>query len=76
MTEKIKTIDGQTLSEMNLPPTRFIIENLLPQGLHILAGAPKTGKSRLSLQMSLKVANVKNPHRYSPLFNIYIIYPY
>lgn len=56
MTEKIKTIDGQTLLEMELPPTRFIIENLLPQGLHILAGAPKTGKSWLLLQMSLKIA--------------------
>lgn len=56
MTEKIKTIDGQTLLEMDLPPTRFIIENLLPQGLHILAGAPKTGKSWLLLLMSLKIA--------------------
>lgn len=36
MTEKIKTIDGQTLLEMDLPPTRFIIENLLPQGLMIV----------------------------------------
>ncbi len=64
MTDKIKTIDGQTLSEMDLPPTRFIIENLLPQGLHILAGAPKTGKSWLLLQISLKVAKGE------PLWNL------
>ena len=59
-----KTIDGQTLLEMDLPPTRFIIENLLPQGLHILAGAPKTGKSWLLLQISLKVA------KREPLWNL------
>ncbi len=57
MTEKLKTTNGQALLDMDLPPTQFVVENLLPQGLHIFAGAPKTGKSWLLLLLSLKVAN-------------------
>lgn len=54
--EKIKTIDGQTLLDMQLPKIRFVVDSLLPQGLHILAGAAKTGKSWLLLLLSLRVA--------------------
>ena len=57
--EKIKTVDGQTLLDMHLPQIRFVVENLLPQGLHILAGAAKTGKSWLLLLLSLRVAQGK-----------------
>lgn len=35
--------------ETVLPPIRFVISQLLPHGLHVLAGAPKVGKSWLSL---------------------------
>ena len=38
--KKLNTIDADTLLSTSLPPTRFIIDRLLPQGLHILAGAP------------------------------------
>jgi len=57
--EKIKTIDGQTLLDMQLPQIRFVVDSLLPQGLHILAGAAKTGKSWLLLLLSLRVAQGK-----------------
>ncbi len=57
--EKIKTIDGQTLLDMQLPQIRFVVDGLLPQGLHILAGAAKTGKSWLLLLLSLRVAQGK-----------------
>ena len=57
--EKIKTVDGQTLLDMRLPQIRFVVEGLLPQGLHILAGAAKTGKSWLLLLLSLRVAQGK-----------------
>lgn len=57
--EKIKTIDGQTLLDMQLPKIRFVVDSLLPQGLHILAGAAKTGKSWLLLLLSLRVAQGK-----------------
>ena len=57
--EKIKTVDGQTLLDMQLPQIRFVVDGLLPQGLHILAGAAKTGKSWLLLLLSLRVAQGK-----------------
>ena len=36
--QQLQTIDADTLLSTTLPPTRFIIDRLLPQGLHILAG--------------------------------------
>lgn len=39
-----------------LPITRYVVDQLLPQGLHILAGAPKVGKSWLALWLCLQVA--------------------
>ncbi len=54
--EKIKTIDGSTLLEMELPPIKFAVENFLPQGFHILAGTPKVGKSWLLLSLCLQVS--------------------
>lgn len=54
--EKIKTVDGKTLMDMKLPQIRYIVKDLLPQGLHILAGAPKTGKSWLLLLLAIKVS--------------------
>lgn len=45
----IEIIDGKSLLEKELPPINFIIEKILPQGLFILAGSPKVGKSWLSL---------------------------
>ena len=49
-------LDGETLISTVLPPIRFVVDKLLPQGLHILAGAPKVGKSWLVLWLCLCVA--------------------
>ena len=49
-------MDGETLMNTVLPPIRFVVPGLLPQGLHILAGAPKVGKSWLALWLCLCVA--------------------
>ena len=49
-------LDGETLISTVLPPIRFVVDKLLPQGLHILAGAPKVGKSWLALWLSVIVA--------------------
>ncbi len=49
-------LDGETLISTVLPPIRFVVDKLLPQGLHILAGAPKVGKSWLALWLCLCVA--------------------
>ena len=57
MTEnKLTVIDGETLMDMRLPPQRFCIQTLLPQGLSILSGASKIGKSWMALDMCLHVA--------------------
>ena len=43
--KKLNTIDADTLLSTPLPATSFIVDSLLPEGLHLLAGSPKTGKS-------------------------------
>ena len=37
-------------------PIEFVIDGLIAQGLYILAGAPKVGKSWLALDMCLSIA--------------------
>lgn len=54
--EKLNTIDADTLLSTPLPATRFIVESLLPEGLHLLAGSPKIGKSWLALWTCLCVS--------------------
>ena len=56
-TEALHTIDGKTLLTMDLPELKMNIEPFLPQGLFILGGDPKVGKSWLALQMSCAVAS-------------------
>ena len=53
---QLTTIDGETLMSKPLTPIRFVVQSLVPQGLHILAGAPKVGKSWLALWLCLQVA--------------------
>ncbi len=56
MTKKLNTMDAETLMNTPMMPLKFIIEGLLPQGTHILAGSPKIGKSWLSLWLALQVS--------------------
>ena len=55
----LRTIDADTLTATPLPALKFVVDQLLPQGLHILAGAPKVGKSWLALWLCLQVAEGK-----------------
>jgi hypothetical protein len=59
MNQPLAYIDGEKLMNTVLPPIRFVISQLLPQGLHVLAGAPKVGKLWLSLWLCLQVAKGK-----------------
>ena len=52
----LKTVDADTLMTTPLPAIRYVVDQLLPQGLHILAGAPKVGKSWLALWLCLCVS--------------------
>ena len=54
--QKLNTIDADTLMTTPLPAIRYVVDQLLPQGLHILAGAPKVGKSWLALWLCLSVS--------------------
>lgn len=56
MDKRLETVTGQQLMEMELNEPRFIIENILPAGLHILAGSPKIGKSWLVLWLCQMIA--------------------
>lgn len=58
--KKFNAIDGETLMDMNLPRTKYIIQGILPQGLAIIAGAPKIGKSWLMLDWCVKIAKGEN----------------
>ena len=53
---RLQTIDGETLMSQPLTPLNFVVDTLLSQGLHILAGSPKVGKSWLALWLAVTVA--------------------
>ena len=46
---KLETITAEDLQNRTYEPTHFLVDELIPEGLHILAGAPKIGKSWLAL---------------------------
>ena len=56
MSTKLRTIDAETLLATPLRPVPFIVDGLIPRGLHLLAGSPKIGKSWLVLWLCLRVA--------------------
>ena len=56
MSAKLQTIDAETLLATPLKPVPFIVDGLIPCGLHILAGSPKIGKSWLVLWLCMKVS--------------------
>ena len=53
---ELQTITASELMNTEYPPLAFSIDKLLPQGIFILAGSGKIGKSWLSLDMCIAVA--------------------
>jgi AAA domain len=51
-----KIFSLQELLSWELPPTRWAIPEILPEGLTLLAGKPKLGKSWLALSAALSIA--------------------
>lgn len=49
--------NGAELLSRSIPPQRWIIDSILPEGLTLLCGKPKAGKSWLSLDIALHVAS-------------------
>ncbi len=60
MRKEFQTVSGAELMDRPMEQIRFIVDSLIPQGLHILSGSPKIGKSWLVLWVCLKVANGEN----------------
>ena len=56
MNHPLITVDGRTLMDRPLEPPNFVVDTLISQGLHILAGSPKVGKSWLALWLAVTVA--------------------
>ena len=54
--EDLKIINADNLLYTSLNESEFIIEDILPVGLHIFCGAPKVGKSWLMLDLCIKVS--------------------
>ena len=48
---------AKELEDMKIPKPKWVIENVLPEGLSILGGKPKKGKSLLVLNMLLSVTS-------------------
>ena len=53
---KLKLINASDLEKKQIPSTNWAIEGFLPEGLTILAGAPKSGKSLLALNLALALS--------------------
>lgn len=53
---KMRIFSMPELMDTHFPSRPCIIENLLPAGTYLLAGAPKIGKSFLVLQMAYQVS--------------------
>ena len=53
--KRLAVIDGETLMDTRLPKRSFCVETLLPEGISMLGGAPKVGKSWMVLLLANKV---------------------
>ena len=53
--KKLQVIDGETLMDLRLEPTRFCVDTLLPQGVCMLSGAAKIGKSWMVLDWCIHI---------------------
>lgn len=55
--ETLKLITASDLEAKNIPPANWAIEGFIPEGLTILAGAPKSGKSIFALNLALALSS-------------------
>ncbi len=50
------TVDAHALLRLDFPPARYVVPGIVTEGLSLLAGPPKVGKSWLLMGMALGVA--------------------
>ncbi len=56
MSQKLQLVDADTLLSTPMEKTLFIVDGLIPQGVSMLCGSGKIGKSWLMLWLGLRVA--------------------
>ena len=71
MKRKLVTVDAETLLSTPMSKTMFIVDGLIPQGVNVLSGAAKIGKSWLMLWLGLQVSqglpeNKAGNYRHTP----------
>lgn len=54
---RVKSLTAQEVMAKEYPAIKWAVENIIPEGLTIIAGRPKFGKSWLMLGLSYAVAN-------------------
>ncbi|MGD8305925.1 MAG: AAA family ATPase [Ignavibacteria bacterium] len=53
---KLKLITAREIQKLKVPEMHWVVKDLLPEGLGVLAGAPKIGKSWMALGIALSIA--------------------
>ena len=69
MKKMSNSVEGTTLMDMDLPATKFVIKDLLPQGLAIIGGAPKVGKSLIVIDTFQMIRNTGSEVSYANDYN-------
>ena len=54
--DRASVFSAEHLMQQEFEPTQWLVDNLVPEGLMVLSGAPKIGKSFLSLELAVAVA--------------------
>lgn len=54
--KRFHTVDGETIMHKQMQPLEYAVAEILPQGLTLLAGGSKTGKSLLTLNLCIAVS--------------------
>ena len=57
--KKLEVISAIDLQKMYIPPIRWVVDGLIPQGLTMIVAPPKSGKSWLMLDLCLSIAGGK-----------------
>lgn len=54
--KELKMYSSEYIMNTPMKPIEYCVDGLISQGLFVLAGAPKVGKSWLALDMCLSIA--------------------
>lgn len=54
---QVETFSAADLMSMEIPPMRWAVDGVLPEGVTILGGKPKLGKSWLALHLALAISS-------------------